>query len=53
MSCESFGELGASAPIALGFSSSERAKRKGVGDVKLMVSTWRITEWLTASVSDG
>ena len=46
MSCESFGELGASAPIALGLSSKERTKMKGAGDERLMGPTWRITEWL-------
>ena len=46
MRCESFGELGARAPIALGFSSRERTKSSGVADVKLIVSTWRIPEWL-------
>ena len=36
ISWESSGELGVSDPIALGFSRSERKKRKGAGSVKLM-----------------
>lgn len=36
ISCESFAELGASAPIAFGFSSSERRKTNDSGGLKII-----------------
>jgi hypothetical protein len=36
ISLQSLGELGASAPIAFGFNSSERKKREDAGDGKIM-----------------